>query len=72
MWEQMALIEYFRSYHEVCDPLVQVHDELLVEVGSNIVSEFAAMSQAIMTSCVPLEVPVLASGDSSEDWGSIK
>lgn len=72
MFEQLALVEYFRSYHEICDPLLQIHDELLVECGNVIASDFAAMSQAIMSSCVPLDVPVLASGDISSDWGSIK
>jgi DNA polymerase-1 len=72
MFEQLALFDYFRSFGEVCEPLLQIHDETIVECGDAIVDDFTVMSQAIMSSCVPLAVPVLASGDSSDNWGSIK
>ena len=72
MYEQLALMDYFRSYHEVCDPLLQIHDETIVECGDAIAQDFAAASQAIMATCVPLDVPVLASGDVAENWGLLK
>ena len=72
MFEQLALMEYFRSFHEVCDPLLQIHDETIFECGRAIADDFAGMSQAVMSTCVPLDVPVLASGDVAENWGALK
>jgi DNA polymerase-1 len=72
MYEQLAVFDYFRSYNEVCEPLLQIHDETLVECSLPIAQDFAAMGQAVLSSCVPLSIPVLASGDIAENWGSIK
>ncbi len=73
MYELGALIAYFRSYPGVvCDPLLQIHDEVINECSQDIARDFALMSQEILSRCVPLSVPVLASGDVAEDWGSLK
>lgn len=72
MHEQLALMDYFLGYGEVCAPLLQIHDETIWEVGAAVAHDFAQMSQFIFENCVPLEVPVLASGDVAETWGSIK
>jgi DNA polymerase I-like protein with 3'-5' exonuclease and polymerase domains len=73
MYELGSLIAYFRSYPGVvCDPLLQIHDEVINECSQDIARDFAGMSQEILSKCVPLSVPVLASGDVAEDWGSLK
>jgi len=72
MYEQTALMNFYRGYHEICDPLLQIHDETIFECGDAIAEDFARDSQAILSSCVPLEVPVLASGDVAENWGALK
>ncbi len=73
MYELGALIAYFRSYPGVvCDPLLQIHDEIITECSQDIAPDYALMSQEVMSRCVPLSVPVLASGDVAEDWGSLK
>jgi DNA polymerase-1 len=72
MYEHLALQDYFRSYGEICDPCLQIHDELIYECGDAIAYDFAAMSQTVMSSCVPLDVPTLASGDVAENWGALK
>ena len=72
MHELGALVSYFRSYHEICDPLLQIHDEVITECGQAIAQDYAEMSRAVLSSCVPLEVPVEASADVAEDWGALK
>jgi len=72
MAEQYKLMEYYRFFGEVCDPLLQIHDETIFECGERIAQDFAVDSRAILSSCVPLEIPVEASGDVAGDWGSMK
>ncbi len=73
MYELGALIAYFRSHPGVvCDPLLQIHDEVIHECSTDIADDFAGMSRQILSSCVPLDVPTLASGDVAENWGNLK
>lgn len=73
MYELGALVAYFRSYPGViCDPILQIHDEVINECSTDIALDFAGMSQEILSRCVPLDVPVLASADVAENWGALK
>jgi DNA polymerase I len=68
----MPVVREFRECGEVCLPLLQIHDELIFELGDGIAEMFLEMARGIMTSVVPLSVPVRASMSVGQSWKELK
>lgn len=67
-------VQYFRSFPGVtCDPLLQVHDELIFELSPEIVDDFNQWTSYIMCTAVrPMEVTVKSSAVAADNWGDLK
>lgn len=75
MAEIMPLVYYYRSFGPsvVCDPLLQVHDELIFELSPDIAADFLEDARRIMVGCVrSMRVPIKASVAMGEDWSCLK
>jgi DNA polymerase-1 len=61
-------VDINRSY--VCRPLLQIHDQLIVEVATEIAQEVGLMSQAVFEHAAPLDcgIPTLSSMDIADNW----
>lgn len=71
----LPLVDYYRSFGPsiVCDPLLQIHDELIFELTPDIAQDFLLDCNQILTTCVrPMAVPVRASTVVAGDWGGLK
>ncbi len=67
------LVTEYQSYNDtICWPLLQIHDELLFELSTDIAEEFSQMVHDVMVSVVPLSVPVRAGIETGELWGDLK
>jgi len=71
MGELWPVIDGYRRYG-VCEPLLQVHDELIFEVGEEMAGDFAEECRAAMAGVVNLDVPVDTSCDVGVKWGDLK
>ena len=49
----------------------QIHDEVLIEVHKSQVREVAALVQHIMSTAMPISVPLKVDAEIGKDWGSI-
>lgn len=67
-------VQYFRSYPGVtCDPLLQVHDELIFELSPRIADEFNWWAGYVMCNAVrPMSVKVKSSAAVADTWGGLK
>lgn len=67
-------VAYFRSYSGVvCDPLLQIHDELIFELTPDIVDDFNLWVSEIMRRAVrPMSVAVGSSCSTADNWGGLK
>jgi DNA polymerase-1 len=72
MAEYDVLCKCYRDMGKVCQPLLQIHDELLTEVEEDIVEEFREQVRLIMMNAVKISVPVNASSDVAFRWGDLK
>jgi DNA polymerase-1 len=72
MAEVDLLCEAYREGGKICNPLLQIHDELITEVEEDIAEEFREMVRLIMVNAVELSVPVNASSDVAFTWGGLK
>lgn len=71
----MPLVRYYRAFGPaiVCNPLLQVHDELLFELTPDIAPDFLEDCRTILCGCVrPMAVPVRASVAIADDWAGLK
>jgi DNA polymerase-1 len=66
------VVEMYQAMGEVCWPLIQVHDELLFELGVGIADDFLGEAKAIMENVVPLSVPVRSSASTGRTWRELK
>ena len=67
------LVAEYQAYNDViCWPLLQIHDELLFELSTNIAEEFSQKVHDVMVSATPLSVPVRAGIETGELWGDLK
>lgn len=66
------VVMMFQSFGEICWPLLQIHDELICELGKNITEDFLGLSKEIMETVVPLSVPVRASASIARNWKELK
>lgn len=67
-----VLLEVFHEYDRIsyCKPLLQIHDELLIEVAEEIAHDVAFVAQYIMEDCVKLDIPVEAEASLGYQWGT--
>jgi DNA polymerase-1 len=66
-------VAFYRSLGVVCDPILQIHDELIFELGKEIAEEFNAWASAIMCAAVrPMACRVKSSSTIAENWGDLK
>lgn len=57
MGELMPHIELFRSDGRVIRPLIQIHDDLVFEIGDNDLGVFLPILKNVMEHAVELKVP---------------
>lgn len=57
---------------EKCDPVLQIHDELLFEVDEDVADEIEEHVKWRFETCAPLRVPIKAGGARAATWGSIE
>jgi DNA polymerase-1 len=58
--------------HDICHPLLQIHDELLYEVRDDFADEIAAHIVNRFENCVRLEVPIKAGYAKAKTWGTLQ
>lgn len=57
--------------YDVAHPLLQIHDELLLEVRADMAEEIAAHIAWRFETCVELSVPIKSSSAQSHTWGTL-
>lgn len=62
---------YGGLYEEIVNPLLQVHDELLMECREDMVEEIGEHIKWRFETCVQLAVPIKANAVSAYNWGSL-
>ena len=55
----------------VCDPLIQIHDDILWEVTDEIMGMVVPLFKSVLESAVKLSVPVLVDAKAGKRWGSM-
>jgi DNA polymerase-1 len=66
-------VEYYRGLGVPCDPLLQVHDELIFDLDPAIAEEFNSWAGDIMCNAVrPMAVRVKYSAAVADNWGGLK
>ena len=60
-----------KMYGDVVDPLLQVHDELLMTCREDVVEEVGELIKYRFETCVKLRVPIEASAVTAPTWGSL-
>ena len=56
----------------VCDPLNQIHDDLLWEVSDGLLPVMIPLFKGTMEGAVRLSVPVLVESKVGKSWGALK
>ena len=73
MAEVVGLIQEYQACPGViCWPLLQIHDELLFELSTDIAEDFTQRAHGIMVNVCPLNIPVRAGMDIGDRWGDLK
>jgi DNA polymerase I-like protein with 3'-5' exonuclease and polymerase domains len=63
---------YYRSRGYVCNPLLQVHDELIFEIQDELIPSVVPILKGIMEHAVPLSVPTPADAKDGVRWGELE
>jgi len=71
MRDLIPIYQAYRKSGSVCDPLIQIHDDLLWEVGDDILPSFAAMLEATMVNVVTLSMPLEVDLKFGRNWGDM-
>lgn len=58
----------FREEGCVCNPLIQIHDDLVFEVSEDRVDDFLSVYKSIMEGVVKLSVPVIVETSKGRNW----
>ena len=69
------LVPVYRAWvasDSVCNPVLQIHDELVFEVGLDIVDIFKMQLQDIMQNCVEMSVPLQVDIHKGMNWKELK
>ncbi|MCH7828788.1 hypothetical protein IH982_02950 [Patescibacteria group bacterium] len=72
---KMAMVKIVKELslqQEECRMLLQIHDELLFEIRSDIVRKRAKEIKALMEKIVSLKVPLVVKASSGQSWGAQK
>jgi DNA polymerase I-like protein with 3'-5' exonuclease and polymerase domains len=57
---------------DVCEPRLQVHDELIFECREDMVEEVGELAKYRFQNCAPLHVPIKAGAVSADTWGDLE
>lgn len=60
------------SMREVCQPLLQVHDELLFQTRKDVAEEWGELVKGRFENCAPLHVPIKAGVTEATTWGDLE
>lgn len=71
MAQVMDDLEEAQMLGDVVHPLLQIHDELLMEVRNDVLEEVSALLVYRFETCAPLRVPIKAGAAHAPTWGSI-
>jgi len=75
IWDRLieAVVGLSRSgkYRGVVEPLLQIHDELLVEGREDVIDEFLMDAANIARNCIQLDVPIDVGTASGFSWGEL-
>jgi DNA polymerase-1 len=73
------LVPLYRSFHrpdsgDVCMPLIQIHDDILMEISKTIADTYLPLQVAVMESAAPpgFQVPLEVDIKVGERWGEMK
>ena len=69
------MIPAYKAYRQggvVCNPLIQIHDDLMWEVSDEIVEEFVPLLMDTMTSSIKMCVPLRCEAKVGKDWGNME
>lgn len=72
---KLAMLEIYKQLlpeFEGAKMLLQIHDELIFEVKSDVANKFATRAGEIMSSVVKLRVPLLTSKNIGKNWADLK
>jgi len=70
IWQ--CVLPLIRAEGRYCEPILQVHDELILELDENIVGEVDAMIRCQLECATKLLVPIGAKGSFATTWGGLK
>ena len=71
MGEAMATVDYYRAMGKHCDPVLQVHDELIFELPRAELDEMRALAARLMPT-LDLEVPLEIEMKVGATWGDLE
>ncbi|KKK62126.1 hypothetical protein LCGC14_3007470 [marine sediment metagenome] len=71
MWDLVPWVKEFRGMG-VFNPLIQIHDDLVFEVGDDILDTVVPIIQSVMENAVTLSVPVLTEPKIGKTWGEME
>ncbi len=71
-WAVMGYIEELWERGIWCEPLLQTHDSILLEVDEDYAEEVGANVKEIMEAVTTLRVPVVADYSVGDSWGELK
>jgi DNA polymerase-1 len=67
-----AMCEVYTEMGKVCDPLLQYHDEVLMEVSEDIIDEVGYFTKKYHCEAVELRVPIEAGMSIGSTWADLK
>jgi len=70
IWERVLPLIRAEGYY--CEPILQVHDELILEFDERISGELDALIRNELQSACRLSVPIGAKGSFARTWGGLK
>lgn len=71
MAESQDELELNKYLGDICNPLLQIHDEILLECRENEAEDVGQFIIGIMENCVRLRVPLKAEMGTAENWGKL-
>ena len=72
MVKMMPVYRGFREVGETCNPLIQIHDDMLFEVGDGILEAFCVVYKDTMENAVKLSLPLEVDLKTGKNWGSME
>lgn len=70
IWQRVLPAIHSEGWY--CEPILQIHDELIFELDERIISELDVMIRSELQNAVRLTVPIGAKGSFARSWGDLK